>query len=179
MKTSAKTPTTADPTLASAFEDLLVDLETAERDLLDSARAQREALRRANPKDVSEASDRHARAIGTLAGLEQTRLDLVRRLSPGLASTNPRGAATLRDLAQRFDPATRDRLLERIARVREVTIEAQRACASLRIAAATLAGHMEGLARQIARRLSHAGTYSERGVVGAGTVVVSGIDLKS
>ena len=46
-------------------------------------------------------------------------------------------------------------------------------------ATVSLLAHMEGLMRHVGRRLSHAGTYGRRGVVEAGGVVVSCVDLRS
>jgi hypothetical protein len=62
-------------------------------------------------------------------------------------------------------------LKTRVMRTRELT-------QSLRSATTTLLAHMEGLMRQVGRHLSHAGTYSKRGVVEP-ALVVSAVDLRS
>lgn len=48
---------------------------------------------------------------------------------------------------------------------------------TLRTATAVLISHMEGLMRQVARRLSHSGTYGRKGYVETVPTVVSAVDL--
>ena len=63
-------------------------------------------------------------------------------------------------------------------RLKTLMNELQRERGTVRAATESLLAHMEGLMRQVARKLSHAGTYGPQGAVGAGNQqVVSGLDV--
>ena len=64
-------------------------------------------------------------------------------------------------------------------RLRELLARLQREHAALKEASLALAGHMEGLMRQLSKRLSHAGTYGRTGMVESRVQVVSALDLRS
>lgn len=165
--------------LESRLASVLAELEANQRAMLACCERQRVAMRKADLAAVKSANEEHAKLLRETTQVDATRALLIKEFSPGNASTNPRGAASLRDLAQRLSGEPRERLLAAAERVRDLMLQAQKARVALRVSAATLADHMEGLARSVARKLSHAGTYSGRGVVEARQLVVSGLDLKS
>jgi hypothetical protein len=63
--------------------------------------------------------------------------------------------------------------------LRRVIGEMTEVNAAARSAADTLARHMDGLMRSVARELNHSKTYSSRGRVDAGPSVVSALDISS
>ncbi|HLP85501.1 MAG TPA: flagellar export chaperone FlgN [Phycisphaerales bacterium] len=162
--------------LREILADFLVMYERLESIVL----AHREAIRRADTAAMQVAIDRHAATLREMSGLEMRRCELVAicvASFPVLAGRKAH-AVTLTQLAEICPQADRaeiiaiaNELKTRVARVRDVT-------QSLRSATATLLAHMEGLMRHVGRQLSHAGTYSSRGVVEP-ALVVSAVDLRS
>jgi hypothetical protein len=108
-----------------------------------------------------------------MAHLERRRQQLAAALAPHA----PEGAAgTLPSLAAAF-PHARDTLTALADRIRDVAGRLSREQRAVRIAAEALAEHMQGLMKQVARKLSHAGTYGRRGSVDARIQVTSALDL--
>src|SRR5262249_51899410 len=109
------------------------------------------------------------------------------RAAVAAAGSHP-ATATLSDLAGRLPGAARGRVLSLGERLRALLSTLHREHEVLRTAAAALASHMDGLMRQIGRRLSHAGTYERprqaRGEAagpwpGAVAPVVTALDMTS
>ena len=84
---------------------------------------------------------------------------------------------TLSDLAKCTPGDVRGKLAAAAATLRALVTRVSQEAASLRSATMTLMAHMEGLMRQVARSLSHAGTYGQRGVV-AGNQIVTSLDVR-
>lgn len=140
----------------------------------------REAIRRADTAAMQAAIDQHARIMRELGTLEMRRCELVALAvsSFPVLAIKRQSPVTLTDLVgvcvdvDRLElHAMAKELKARVTRTRELT-------QSLRSATGTLLAHMEGLMRQVGRQLSHAGTYSRRGVVEP-ALVVSAVDLRS
>ncbi len=162
------------------LRELLTDFITAYTTLEAVVIAHRDAIRRADTQAMQIAIDHHAALMRDLSSLEFRRCELVARATSSFPqlSTNTRHPITLSDLTSACPAHDRNQLLSlasdlksRVTRVREIT-------QSLRSATATLLAHMEGLMRHVARQLSHAGTYSRRGVVEP-ALVISAVDLRS
>lgn len=167
--------------LASAkLRDLLEHFILRYEELESVVKLHREAIRRADTTAMQAAIDQHARIMRELGALEVRRCELVALAVssfPALAAKR-QSPVTLTDLAGVCIDADRLELLtlakelkSRVTRTRDLT-------QSLRSATGTLLAHMEGLMRQVGRQLSHAGTYSRRGVVEP-ALVVSAVDLRS
>jgi hypothetical protein len=175
----ATTRLTADVT-STRLHDLLEQFILRYDELEAVVTLHREAIRRADTAAMQAAIEQHARIMRELGGLEVRRCELVamavssfpvlaaKRQSP-VTLTDLVGVCTDRDRLELQGLAKE--LKTRVMRTRELT-------QSLRSATTTLLAHMEGLMRQVGRHLSHAGTYSKRGVVEP-ALVVSAVDLRS
>ena len=86
--------------------------------------------------------------------------------------------ATLATAVLKLPAAARDRVLALGDRLRTLLATLHREHRVLVAAAGALAAHMDGLMRQIGRRLSHAGTYGRPGQ-GPGVPVMTVLDMTS
>jgi len=164
--------------LAGELAPLLTAMtETAELYLV-ALRDHRDAVRRADPASMSGAMSREAQALQQLSRLEDSRRKLVQKaeaagLWPG------KGPITLTGLAAKAPEDRRGFLVATASHLRGLMLEAAQEQGVLRQAATALAGHIEGIVRQVAQSLSHTGTYGRMGVVAAGPAVISALDLRS
>lgn len=160
------------------LETLLADLYTAHEKLSLAADAQREAVRRADPALVNRCTEEQSELLREIAGLEERRRALVAAMTAGFPRRAPgQGPITLSELAKMTPEPHRTRLVELAAQVRAAVERAADRQQTLKAATASLLAHMEGLMRQVAQRLSHAGTYGRRGMIDSVPAVVSGLDL--
>lgn len=175
----AKAPTLVE--LAERLEGVL-DAYLARYDqLAGQVGAQREALRRADGAGVAEATSAQRVILEAIAMLEARRGALVNDAAACLPSlARPRkGPITLREVAQALPVQNAPELLRKAERLRARVIETHEATRVVAGATKSLLGHIEGLMRTVAQQISHAGTYSQRGVVESGGAVVSSLDLRS
>lgn len=164
----------ADP--AADLRDLLSSLLTEHETLAVLLQEQREAIRRADPDSLGSIAERHTRTLTRIADLESSRADLVRSW-PLPATRTPGRPLTLRDLARALPEPGRTDCLTLASRLRDALDSTKTAAGILRTASSSLLAHMEGLMRQVGRRLSHAGTYGRTGEVEPVAAVVSALDL--
>lgn len=164
--------------LASRLESLLASLQLVQRAILDATRAQREAMRRADPLAVQHATASQSRNTSRLSELERERVNLVREAEDAGLITRGSSPITLRSLAAVCPPSIRAALTKEAQSLRTLMEEVARETTSTRAATLTLLAHVEGVMRQVAGRLSHSGTYSRRGVVEAGASVISAVDVR-
>ncbi len=163
-----------------ALESLLTDLLGAHERLLAASIEQRQAVRGADPALVQRATQLQTESLHEIAALEDCRRELVADLTASMPRRAPgSGPVTLSELARMMPEPQRTRLVELASRVRICVERAADEQRTLRAATGSLVAHMEGLMRQVARRLSHAGTYGRRGMVESVPAVVSGLDLVS
>jgi hypothetical protein len=175
------TPARAQPDVppagpASRLEGLLAALIDGHRALLDLAGRQRMAIRAADTRAMQACLGEQRLLLERIALLEEDR----RRLVESAASAMPGSAArtpTLTELASLASPAERDRLLAMARDLRGLVEQVRRELSIIRTAASALMGHVEGVMKQVAQRLSHAQTYGRRGAVEARVTVVSSLDL--
>lgn len=153
----------------------LADLLECERRLLEVVREHRAAISSADPARVRAAVERHGAATEELGRLEERRARMTSRALGPVVPGEP--ARTIGRVIERAPAGSRGRLGELAGRVREVAVEAQREQAALGQAALALAGHMQGLVRGVAARVSEAGTYGRRGFVEAGGRLAGALDL--
>lgn len=160
------------------LEALLVELQSAHERLITAAEAQRAAVRTADPDLVAQCSNDQSQVLRDITKLEERRRALVAALTAGFPKRAPgQGPITLSELAKMTPEPHRTRLVELAANVRKTVERAAERQRTLRAATASLLAHMEGLMRQVAQRLSHAGTYGRRGMIDSVPAVVSGLDL--
>ena len=167
--------------LSGELATLLGGLTSAYRDLLAKIAEQRDAIRRADPHAVQFTVDQQRGIIERIASLEENRRTLVDRAIATFRLVNPvKGMpVTLGVVASAAPAADRERLLKTAAELRELMARVQDEGKTVATATRSILTHLEGLVRQVGRRLSHAGTYSSRGYVEAGGVVVSAVDVRS
>lgn len=144
---------------------MLEELIALHEQMLEAVRDHRGALARADRKAIASATSRQNQLIEKIR-----RVDAVRREAFGQTLTVSEIAATLPAESRRV-------VLELAGRLRELIEQVRDEQAVVALASRSLMGHMEGLLRQVAARLNHAGTYGRLGCVEAGAQIVTGIDL--
>ncbi|HYE03712.1 MAG TPA: flagellar export chaperone FlgN [Phycisphaerales bacterium] len=167
--------------LAAALEDVLARLLAEHESLLVLTRAQRAAISSADAAALAAATGGMAEVAARIAELEARRSAITARLGgegPAPASGAP-APAPLARLAGLLPAAARERVLALAGRLKELLLTLQREQRVIREAAAALAGHLDGLIKQVGRSLAHSGTYGPRGLVAAPVQVVSALDLRS
>lgn len=171
------------PDSSTAFGDdlasLLEGFEDQHRALLAQVQAHRDAIRKADGAGVEQAAMAQTRTVGALGGLEQRRRELValacRRFAP---LTSRRSVeVTLTDLARCLDEPRRSTLIRRAQDLKTLIATVHEQTSTVKATTVSLLAHMEGLMRQVGRQLSHSGTYSSRGYVEPGGLVVSALDI--
>jgi hypothetical protein len=163
------------------LDALLSAMIIANQRLESAIGAHRDALRGADQRGVEAAISKHHDAIKQVAFLEQQRRELVTqaiRSVPALTGMRPE-QLTLTLLASHADQHARAGLSAKARTLRELVVRVQGGAATLKTATMSLLAHMEGLMRQVGQQLSHAGTYSRRGVVEPGGTVISAVDMQS
>jgi hypothetical protein len=160
------------PGLSAELESLLRDLAAQQSELLALTVEHRAAIVRADPAAIASCVQRQAALFGRARAAEQRRRALVDAWAP-----RERGI-TLTDLASRVEEPARARLLALGGQVRALVERLARENRVVRAATESLMAHMDGLVRQVARRLSQSGTYSRRGGIDTGAPLVAGIDFR-
>lgn len=167
--------------LADNLDSLLDSMSSAYTRLGDAGDAHREAIRSADARAVELAVQRESLIFRELQKLDHQRRELValaHAAFPPLRKT-PAERTTLTQLASQTPDTRRGVLTAKAASLRMLVQSVQDRTAGIASAASSLLAHMEGVMRQVARQLSHSGTYSRRGVVEAGGSVVSAVDIRS
>lgn len=184
------TSMTTDPEIAE-LERLLEKLLTEHEELLALAGHHRTAIATADPHSLGACVQRQNEVMQRVAELEKKRLGLMARLMDKMrplaskASASGRSVEAVPDkptvswIAKALPEPIRSRLVALAERLRDLLARLQREHAALKEASLALASHMEGLMRQLAKQLSHAGTYGRRGVVESKVQVISALDLRS
>lgn len=137
-------------------------------------------VRQADGNMIADAAERQSQLHRVISDLDRTRRELVVEAcscAPDLAGKHP-AAVTLRDVAAAAPHRQRLALSSKADRLRELVRRAHEETRTIRAATVSVLAHLEGLIRQVGRQLSHAGTYTRRGFVEQGGVVVSALDLK-
>lgn len=181
------TPATPLNAAADALDQALRDLLGAHEELLSLAAAHRRAISRADAPALSDVLSAQAAVTERIVELEQRRqaavAGMVRLAGPlpgsGPASTAAAPRTTLSHLVRAISDPARSRLLAVADRLRDVLNRLHAEHMALREAAESLSDHMEGLMRQVCRRLSHAGTYARSGVIDTSAPVVTALDVRT
>ncbi len=136
------------------------------------------ALRTADTPSLAACVSSQNEAIQEIATLDQERDALVRELGLRLGIP-PGGRLRITELAERLPGELRERLLRVATPLRESLERLGERHELLKQATEQIAGHVEGLMRQVASASSHAGTYGRRGSVESGTGVITALDVRS
>ncbi len=173
---------TAGGTLAGALEGLLLSLLQAHEDARRSISDQRSALRAGDVVALSRAIAQADSAAAELSKLDRIRREVTVRACaafPSLSAAAKNHSVTLGMIAAHMPLAAQRALAALCQQVRDVATTLRVEAASAHLAAASLAGHIEAVVRQVGRKLSHSGTYGRRGVVEHREAVVSSLDMRS
>jgi hypothetical protein len=173
------------PLLVQDLREVMRGLLREHEELAALVKEQERAVRSARPAEVQAVTLRQQATLGRIAELETRRATVVSmyaQVRPDLS------APTLTAIAGTLDEPHRGEL-SALAHTLRTTIEGvRRSQRVVGVALESLAQHMEGLVRQVAQRLSHAGVYSSRGRVEAGAanhtligggLVTSALDIRS
>jgi hypothetical protein len=148
------------------LERVLADLLAAHEELLALAAEQRGAISRADLSAMDACSRGQEELARRIASLDTQRRQIVH----ALAGPGPGENLRISSIAQSLPEPGRGRIAGLAHRLREVLAALQEQNHVLRSAAGTLAGHMEGLMQQVARKLNQehgmaAGMYGRQGRV--------------
>jgi hypothetical protein len=176
----APTPAAGAPaSLAGELDWLLDSFADQHEELLRHTQSQRDAIRKADGSAVQSASDGQTEVVAALGRLEQRRRELVASACQRYAAlaTKRTTDITLTDLARCVDEPQRSALVRKANDLKALIASVHQQTSTIKSATTSLLAHMEGLMRQVGRQLSHAGTYSSRGYVEPGGIVVSALDV--
>jgi len=158
----------------------LRDLISAHEELLKLAAAQRSAISRADARSLADVLSAQMAVAQRVVELEQQRQGAVVLLGKASPTTGAMGAkTTIAQLVRAVADPARSRLLALAERLRELLNRLHTEHMAVRAAAESLSSHMEGLMRQVCRKLSHAGTYARSGAIDSGCAVVTALDVRS
>ena len=156
----------------------LIDAMIGEHEtLLALCEAHMAAIRLADHQALGEVVSRQTHALQRIAELDGTRADIV---NIAMSAIQPTPASpTLSAIAQALPGKIGTDLLVKAQRLRTVMQRLANEQNVVRLTTRALLAHMEGLMRQVARELSHAGTYGRKGYIESGAAVVSALDVRS
>lgn len=172
----------APPTMPALYDQLDAVLRAllAEHERMLAITADhRRAIAEADAVALNACLERHAGSAQRVAELERQRQGIVSSLVAQIGPGRVGPGQNLSALTARAPEPVRARLASVGAALRELLNALHREHQALRAAAETLSAHMEGLMRQVCRRLSHAGTYARSGWVDSSVQVVSALDVRS
>lgn len=155
------------------IEGILSELLREHERLLTLTRAHRDAMVGADSNAMRACLNQQNEVVQRIARLEDRRARAAQRLCPPQAHG---GRVTVTAIAEQAPGPIRQRLLDLAGRLRELLDSLRKENGALRIAAESLASHMQGLMQQVSRRLSGAGTYA-RGSAQSAAPVAGAIDL--
>ncbi len=170
------------------LRDTLGDLITEHERLLDLTRQQREAIAAADLPAMRDCATRQSELTQVIRQLDQRRIVAIATFAEGRGSRpgtrggragRPGQAMTVRRIADELPEPSRTSLLEIADRLRSIITALKSEQEVVQDAVGCLAGHMEGLVRQIADTLSHTGTYARGGAPAKHHQVVSALDVTS
>lgn len=197
---AAPSATAADPSPARTpleeLDTLLRQMIAEHETLLTLATEHRRAIAQADMSGLASAVHKQQEGVQRIAALERRRATLIPILCPpadaarptahghavtAAAPRQPPGPAqtTITGIATAAPEPARTRLLSLGQTLRDLINKLHNEHRVIREAASSLSSHMEGLMRQVYRKLSHAGTYARGGSVSADVQVVSALDLRS
>ena len=167
--------------LGDQLESLLVEFAGLHQELMTHVTAHREAIRKADGHGVQLAAEAQGRVMGQIGHREQRRRELVAAACVRFASLAGRRSVdlTLTDVAACMPEPRRTRLIRMARDLKSLVSSVHEQTSTIKAATVSLVAHMEGLMRHVGRQLSHAGTYSSRGFVEPGGMVVSALDLST
>lgn len=156
--------------IAADLAGVLVDLTASHHQLLELVREHRRAITRSDAAAIQECLSRQGILAVRVTELERSR----QRLSAALIG---RPKASIAEVTANLTPELRAAITTEADRLRAVLTIIQQENSVIRAATQTLIAHIDGLMQQVARALSHAGTYGRQGRVEGGGPAPCGIDM--
>lgn len=148
-------------------------LTTVHAELLELVLEHRRAISRGDAAGIQDCLSRQGILATRILDLERTRRQAVAQLCG-------RPDASISDVNAKLPESLRAPMSAAAARLKSVLTTIQRENNIVRAATHTLIAHIDGLMQQVARALSHAGTYGRKGrIENAGTVtpLPCGLDM--
>ncbi len=172
------------------LERLLDELTRANEQMLEAVRNHRAALARADLAGMSAAITVQGELARRIGLLNEERAAVVAEISGVRAGVSTSAARPGAKAAEAAEPklsrliagapaAQRTRLEGMRLLLRDVLERLTAEQRALKDAAGALAGHMEGVMRQIHDRVAHAGTYVRTGRIDTSVRVVSALDIRT
>lgn len=164
--------------LAAELERVLMELIGVYEAMVASAGDRLAAIRGSDGVGLARVVRCESELVQRVAEIEKRRISVVGALADRLGLAGKSGTR-VGDIASRMDDPWRERLTGLADRLRSLLARTRRDNEVSGRAASSLAEHMGGLVRALAREMNHAQTYGRRGFVEAGPTVVSSMDVRS
>lgn len=168
---TSRTPKDAIALDTDRLDALLVDLTREHEVLLELSGEHRAAIAQADPRAIGRVIAQTGDVLERIAQIETDRQRMVAR---------PDGScATINEILPALDPEPAERIGRSSKRLRSLIEQLREEHKAVQEASNALALHMQGLAQQVASKMSHAGTYGRSGAVSPTTTqVTSSMDLR-
>ncbi|MDX2119215.1 MAG: flagellar export chaperone FlgN [Planctomycetota bacterium] len=163
--------------IANRLTELLDALTREHETLLSLCGQHLEAIRQADHRNLAEVVQQQAMTLQRVAELEEERVSVVNDAMRELRPVPP--SPTLTAIAQSLPAEQGKQVHAKAQRLRTLMQRLANEQNVVTLTTKALLAHMEGLMRQVARELSHAGTYCNKGYVQTGAAVVSALDVRS
>jgi hypothetical protein len=164
--------------IAREIEPVVLELIGVHETLIGALERHREAIGAADPRTIGPLIEEERAHFARIAELDRrARLALGHAPRTVNGATPASGGLRITELADRLGGEDGARLRASAEYLRVLVKRADALRGSVRDASAAMAAHLDGLMRQVAQRLSHAGTYGSAGTVESKASVVSGLDV--
>lgn len=141
-----------------------------------------QAIRSADAPGIGRCTEAQEAVLARVSRLDLKRREVVAGACsclPALAEQARRATLTVSQVAAALPGGERDAAVALCERVKGLVSQSKALTEAVRISTVSLMQHVEGVMRQVSRRLSHAGTYGRRGVVETTQQVVTSLDMRS
>lgn len=168
--------------VAADLRDLLDGLAAEYATLVRILTEHAQAIRSADAPGIGRCCAAQEETLQRVSRLDQRRRELIAgacSCMPALAEQSRRATLTVTQVAAALPGSDGDAMVARCDRVKQLVAESKALTEAVRISTLSLMQHVEGVMRQVSRKLSHAGTYGRRGVVETTQQVVTSLDMRS
>ncbi|MCB9844892.1 MAG: flagellar export chaperone FlgN [Phycisphaeraceae bacterium] len=163
---SAAPATSSRPDHAAMLSAHLDALISAHSQWLELTREHRAAIAQADPRRLELCTARQRELTTRIAEIETQRQSTVRAIvqaSPEGRARSSGAPPRIQELLPLLPLTIREEIAEKANRLTDAMVRIRAEQQSLRLAASSLAAHVEGLVRHVTRRLSGHVTYAPRG----------------
>ncbi|MEI7658081.1 MAG: flagellar export chaperone FlgN [Phycisphaerae bacterium] len=141
-----------------------------------------QAIRSADVPGIARCAAAQEETLSRVSRLDQRRREVIAGACsclPGLAEQAKRATLTVTQVASALPGSDAAAMVASCERVKALVAQSKALTDAVRISTISLLQHVEGVMRQVSRKLSHAGTYGRRGVVETTQQVVTSLDMRS